>query len=157
MPKVPITLTDAQRKQLADERLAARRARRQLLQQRIVRSSEGWRIEEEQMGRKRRSPQEWATRAEAQTAIDAGYRVPAMRRIKNVPMLPMITDIEAYKNPWRSGRLCTWCKKQGIDTPASFGIDVRFDTNKKVTLPLCHPNAHNFFIGDKLNRAFDKE
>ena len=58
MAKVRITLTDAQRKQLADERLAARRARRQLLQQRIVRSSEGWRIEEEQMGRKRRSPQE---------------------------------------------------------------------------------------------------
>jgi len=156
MPKVRITLTDAQRKQVADERVAARRASRRILQQRIVRSSEGWRIEEEQMGRKRRSPQEWSTRAEAQAALDGGYRVPELIKPRSIRVKPVITDIVEYgrRSP---GPNCVWCAKQEETVRARFSVHIKFDMHKTVCLPLCHPNTHDLSIGERLNHNFEKE
>lgn len=129
---------------------AKRATRRNLRTLRVVRGADGWLIEEDHGGRKRRSTQTWSTFADATSAIADGYQLP--------PIAQHLTELPAHyvirgASPLRvkGGRVCFWCERDGRQVPAEFTVLITFGRSKKLSMSCCDTIAHGLYHGAHLD------
>lgn len=137
-----------------------RKDRESLDEMRIVRSAEGWRIEHNKAGYKRRSVDEWSTRADAEKAIADGYKLPEYDRDRDdsssrVSPAYQKSNIKSLRSH-NHGFECHWCKLAGATEKANFGVT--FHTRDKtayVTRHVCDPDTHKLNNCSWFNSDFE--
>lgn len=162
-PGTAFKIRSARKLKLDNEKAQAnvvkkRKERESLDEMRIVRSADGWRIEHNKAGYRRRSVDEWPTRADAEKAIADGYKLPEYERdnttVKLVPVYRKST-IKSLRSLGH-GFECHWCKLNGITQKAHFGVTFRSrDETIWVTRHACDPDNHKLNNCSWFNSDFE--
>lgn len=129
---------------------AKRLSRRNINTQRVVRGAEGWLIEENVAGRRRRSPVTWATFAEAMEAVANGYQFPPIpKHLDELPTHYVVRQATPLRV--KGGRVCFWCKREGREVPAEYTVLISFSKVKKFSMSCCDTITHGLFYGSSLD------
>jgi len=135
------------------DRKAAKLAARRGVTRRVVRVTEGWKIEETAAGRKRRSPDTWHTYDAAELAMDDGYKLPEIPIKEFVPVM-QIKDFIRYVT--HENKQCLICGLLGEETRAAFSMRVQYVYDRRAAIAICDPHRHDLAVGDRVNNRFEK-